>query len=99
MRCAGREKVSKSVPLKLSPSQRGRDFQAAAQRFRDNMKGNFSICLSRERLASRSFRNVANLTKCPVEGCEPLSSVGRGYFHIGANALPGDSIGGYSVEL
>src|SRR5258708_21789212 len=43
MRCAGRGEVSKSARLKLSPTVARRDFLTLAQRFRDNMKGNFQF--------------------------------------------------------
>src|SRR5258708_24095400 len=39
-------------------------------------------------VVSGTFRNAANLTKCPGDGGEPLASVGRGYFQIGAMRYP-----------
>src|SRR5258708_27877062 len=43
MRCACRGEVSKSARLKWSPTVARRDFLTLAQRFRDNMKGNFQF--------------------------------------------------------
>src|SRR5258706_553803 len=75
MRCAGRGEVSKSARLKLSPTVARRDFLTLAQRFRDNMKGNFQFVFHANSASpgSTTTRDEVAATKvtddCVTFGC------------------------------
>src|SRR5260221_11026220 len=76
MRCACRGEVSKSARLKWSPTVARRDFLTLAQRFRDNMKGNFQFVFHANSASPNFDRSdsVVALEECQFAVAVQISS-------------------------